>query len=95
MKERKATGQMQILKEGVNRCTRFTEYEHAASTMLWQYGSLHSPVGGSAFVTLERLKLEACQSDLICNGCDTKQLGILLSIFGHSNFSKLQYGSYV
>ena len=59
VRESKATGQMQILTEGINRCTRFTGKEHEASTMLLQNGIMHREVGGSAFVTLERFKLEA------------------------------------
>ena len=71
VRESKATGQMQILTEGVNRCTRFTGKEHEASTMLLQNGIVHRQVGGSAFVTLERFKLET----------NIRHLAIILSIF--------------
>jgi len=42
VREGKATGQMQILTEGINRCTRFTGKEHEASTMLLQNGIVQS-----------------------------------------------------
>ena len=42
VREGKATGRMQILTEGINRCTRFTGKEHEASTMLLQNGIVQS-----------------------------------------------------